>query len=203
MNKLRRDIRLAMLGAAAGLFSVSVFLMAARIDAYYFYLDEITYGPYERGVENLWWLPVSFWHVLLSIVASLVAHRYLTINDWSPFVLWQAIGALVLLGWALSFSAVVALEWVASGNLSSVRLLSTIDAAYVFKFAASVFACHVLYGSALEASSREYQQHNLDNPCESPALLKTHRSFQKVAKQSSVLVDESRKNDGVLRLDFK
>jgi hypothetical protein len=37
MSKLRRDLRLAVAGACSGLFSVSLYLLAARVTAYYDY----------------------------------------------------------------------------------------------------------------------------------------------------------------------
>jgi hypothetical protein len=101
MSKLREDVRVGMLGAAGGLFSISVFLLVARVDAYYAYLSwlEVTnYATYERGVEDLWWIPISFWHVLLSAVASLLVHRYLATRQKSPFFLWQMVGIIALLG---------------------------------------------------------------------------------------------------------
>jgi hypothetical protein len=191
MSKLRRDVRIAMLGAAAGLFSVGVFLLFARIDAYYTYLEVRTYAPHYGGVESLWWIPVAFWHVLLSIAASLVAHRYLTSAHASAqFLLWQAIGAFVLLGWALSFFTVVALEGLMSGEINSFSLLYRIDVPSIFKFASSVFASHVMYGSAMHASSREYLEKKSDTLCDGLAELKTHRSFQKNSRPSSLLIDE-------------
>lgn len=188
MKKLRRDMRIAMLGAAAGLFSISVFLLIARIDAYYSYLADITYGPYERGVEDLGWLPVAFWHTLLSIVASLAAHRYLTTSRWSPFLLWQTIGFIVLLGWVFTLSSIVGLECLMDGNLNS-RLMTEVEATSVFKYVSSVFACHVMYGSAMQAASREYLEEKPDL-CESSGVLMPHRSFQKGSKGSSLLIGE-------------
>ena len=49
MSKLREDLSIGILGAAAGLFSSSVTLLIARIDAYYTYLSRIqekTYNGY-------------------------------------------------------------------------------------------------------------------------------------------------------------
>ena len=188
MNKLRRDIRIAMLGAAAGLFSISLFLMIARIDAYYIYLNELDRGPYHSGVKELWWIPVAFWHLLLSISASLMAHRYLTsTRASSPFYLWQAIGAFVLLGWTLSLFTIVALEALMSGELNSSSLLYRIDVPSVFKFAASICAAHVMYGSAMHASSREYLEIRPYNLLEDSTVFMPHRSFQKPLKQFSLM----------------
>jgi len=80
VNKLSEDLRIVILGVAAGLFSSSVTLLIARVDSYYAYLswrEEIHYGPYDRGVEDLWWVPLCFWHILLSVVTCVLVHRYL------------------------------------------------------------------------------------------------------------------------------
>jgi len=79
MGKLRRDLRLALAGACSGLFSVSVFLLLARVVTYYDYLGFRDVNGYEtsyNGIEDLWWVPLVAWHVILSIVASLLMHRY-------------------------------------------------------------------------------------------------------------------------------
>ena len=101
MRKLIGDTRVAMLGAAGGLFSMSVFLLVARIDAYYTYFAsyaETSYGGYSKGVEDLWWIPICFWNVVLSIGASLLVHRYLPTLQKSSFMLaddWDYIFARV------------------------------------------------------------------------------------------------------------
>ena len=160
MSKLREDIRVGMLGAAGGLFSVSVFLLVARVDAYYAYLswlEETSYATYERGVEDLWWIPVSFWHVLLSAVASLLVHRYLATGRKSPFLLWQAVGVIALLGWGLTFSVAVGLDCLMQGDMDSLEIaLNTVEAGYIAKYVSAVLACNVLYGSAMQTSSRQY-----------------------------------------------
>ena len=86
MSKLIEDVRIATLGAAAALLSSSVTLLIDRVDTYYVSLQE-NYFPYERGVLSLWWLPATLWHIILSVVASLVVHRYLATRVKSPFVL--------------------------------------------------------------------------------------------------------------------
>jgi len=59
MNKLREDLRAGALGAAAGVFSIGITLLIARIDSYYAYLSWVeatSYGRYDEAVENLWWM---------------------------------------------------------------------------------------------------------------------------------------------------
>lgn len=159
MSKLREDLSIGLLGAAAGLFSCSITLLIARIDAYYTYLSRIqedTYREYS-GVEGLWWVPISVWHIILSVVASLLVHRYTTIRPRSPFLLWQVIGIASLYGWALSFLLAVSVDCIMSGNLSSLeRSVRPAEVAFIGKYGATVFACNVFYGSVMNASSRQY-----------------------------------------------
>lgn len=159
MSKLREDVSIAILGLAAGLLSSSVTLLIARIDSYYAYLSrlrESNYRDYGR-VEDLSWIPVSVWHIILSVVAALLIHRYLATRLRSPFLLWQFVGITALCGWALSFVLVVSMRCILDGNLSSLQLLfDSDDVLLTAKYAATVFACNVFYGSVMSASSRQY-----------------------------------------------
>src|SRR5215813_3334589 len=121
MNKLREDVRVGLLGAAAGLFSISVSLLIARIDAYYAYLSWLHEADYDRGVENLWWVPIGIWHLILSITTSLLVHRYLTPWLKSPFLLWQVIGIASLLGWGLTVLLFVSMGCLMSGDLHALQ----------------------------------------------------------------------------------
>lgn len=161
MSKLKDDLRVGILGAAAGLFSISVPLMIARIDAYYAYLSwlhETSYGTYDRGVESLWWVPVTIWHLILSITASLLAHRHLTTRVRSPFLVWQVVGIACLLGWGLTFVLLVSTECVMTGNLNTFQRTfnHSEEIAYIAKYVSVGFACNVFYGSVMKASSRQY-----------------------------------------------
>ncbi len=160
MNKLKEDYRAGVLGAAAGLFAISVVLMIARIDAYYAYLswlhetDRETWG---RGVENLWWVPVGIWHLILSVTASLLAHRHLTTRLRSPFLLWQVIGTASLLGWGVTLFLLVSMDCFMDGNLFPLnRLLNSHDVAIIIKYVSTAFACNVFYSSVMKASSGQY-----------------------------------------------
>ena len=153
MTKLFEDMRVAGLGMAVGLFSSSIFLMLARIDTYYEYLQEGRDGEYYRFIENLWWLPFSFWQVVLSIGASLMAHRYLK-RDLSPFLLWQAIGCMSLLGWAMTFGLAIGVEWIRIGGRDFNS--PPIHWSFIAKYVSTLFACHVLYGSVMQTASRQY-----------------------------------------------
>ena len=159
MSKLHEDLSIGLLGAAAGLFSTSITLLIARIDTYYAYLSRIredTYRGYER-VEDLWWLAVSVWHIILSVVAALLVHRYLATHLRSPFLLWQLIGITSLFGWALTACLIVGMRCVMEGDLSSLEhLMKLDDTLLIGKYAATVSTCNVLYASVISASSRQY-----------------------------------------------
>lgn len=155
MNKLRRDVRLAMAGACAGLFSVSVFLLGHRVLAFYDYLASRKADRYV-GVEDLWWVPVVVWHVVLSGVASLLMHRYLASGRTSTFLRWQAVGAVVLIGWGLSLFTAIGMECLVRGTTQPIEQLWSMGKLMpVAQFVAAVFAANVLYGSAIHAASME------------------------------------------------
>lgn len=178
MSQLSKDARVAALGAAAGLFSISVFLLVERIDSYYTYLETINYDAYERRFENLSWLPFAFWHVLLTFVGSFISHRYVATPRTSPFFIWQLIGVVTLLSWVVTICVVVVLEALTLGNTDSVwYMLSSIKPSSVAKYASVVIACHVMYGSALQAASREYIAQPRHNPDENSIATMPRRSF--------------------------
>jgi hypothetical protein len=160
MKKLRTDARVALAGVCCGLFSSSVFLLAARVDSYYAYLrvrNEIDYaGDYFRGVEDLWWVPVVTWQMVLSMLASLLMHRYLAGNRVSPFLRWQAIGMVALIGWGLTIFTGVGLGCLVRGDTMSMEyLLRSVKFGGVAQFIATVFASNVLFGTAIQAASSE------------------------------------------------
>ena len=159
VNKLSEDLRIGILGAAAGLFSTSITLLIARIDAYHIHLSRIgeaTYSVYE-SVDRLEWVPGSVWHIILSVVASLLVHRYLATRVRSPFLLWQVIGITSLFGWALTAFLVVSMSCVIEGDLSSLEhLMKPDDALLIAKYAATVSTCNVFYASVISATSRQY-----------------------------------------------
>ena len=159
MSKLREDLGIGLLGAAAGLFSISLTLLIARIDTYYAYLARLrdeTYDAY-ASVDRLEWIPVSVWHIILSVVASLMVHRYLTTHLRSPFLIWQLVGVTSLFGWVLTVLLILSMGFVIEGDLRSLEYtVSTEKALVIAKYAATVFACNVLYGSVMSASSRQY-----------------------------------------------
>ena len=159
MSKLREDLSIGLLGVAAGLFSSSVILLVARIDTYYAYLSSRhseTYDAFNRP-EGLEWIPLSFWHITLTVVASLLVHRYLATHLKSPFLLWQVIGITSLIGWALSSFLVVSLSCVMRGNLNPwVHFVNSADVWLIGKYVATASTCNVFYGSVISASSRQY-----------------------------------------------
>jgi hypothetical protein len=154
MNKPRRDLKVALAGMCCGLFSASVFLLAARIERYYAYLR--SYHETYQGVEDLWWVPMVTWHVVLTIAASFLMHRYLASNRVLPFLRWQAIGLVALIGWALSISIGLGLGCLIHGSTAAIEnLLRSENLAFIAQFTATIFASNVLYGSAIQAASSE------------------------------------------------
>ena len=159
MSKLKEDVRAGILGAAAGLISISISLMIARIDAYYAYLSWLAETNHESysGVENLWWVPGAVWHLILSITASLLAHRYLSTRLRSPFLLWQVIGIASLLGWGLTVLLAVGVGCLMTGDLYAVqRGINSGEAAIIAKYVSTAFASSVFYASIIKASSGQY-----------------------------------------------
>jgi hypothetical protein len=160
VGKLSEDLRIGVLGAAAGLFASSVTLLIARIDSYYDYLSwlqETNYDGFDRGVEPLWWVPASVWHMLVSVAAALLVHRYLKTRLRSTFLLWQLIGIASLLGWALTAFLIVGVECVMRGDLNCLEhIANTAQLGLLAKYISTVFACNVLYGSVMNAASRQY-----------------------------------------------
>ena len=159
MNKLSGDFRTAALGVAGGIFTFSVFLLIDRIDSYYAYLSYVSGEGYEsyRRVSDLWWIPGICWHVLLFIVGSFMAHRYLASRRWPPFLLWQMIGIITLLGWLITLSLVTGLECIMQGDTYPLERMANIFLTwFTAKFVAAVFACNVVYSSLIHSAVSQY-----------------------------------------------
>jgi hypothetical protein len=137
-----------------------MFLLAARMMAYYDYLRfRASYGYDERygdGVEDLWWIPVVAWHVVVSIFASLVIHRYLATGRVSVFLRWQAIGFVTLIGWVLSAFLAIGIECLVRGRLWPIeQAWEMVKFVPIGQFVAAVFASNVLYGTAVQVAAAE------------------------------------------------
>ena len=161
MTKLRADFRTGMLGAFAGLFTFSVFLLADRVVVYHELMTRLTEweGCYGAAVENLWWMPVSLWHVLMFVLSSFVAHRYFARRVASTFLLWQLIGLAAFCAWGLTFSTVIAIDALMyPGKPFFARLMDIADVPYVAKFIATVAASNVLYASFIQSAARQYAE---------------------------------------------
>lgn len=162
MNKLKEDLRVGVLGAVAALFSISVTLLVARVDAYHSYqaLREESNYEYVKRIEDLWWIPGSIWHVLLAVVAAFLVHRYLANRLRSPFLLWVVTGTASLLGWGLTLVLIVSLDCLMRGDLDHlVRLVTSTPVdkmIMVAKYVSTAFASSVLYASVMKASARQY-----------------------------------------------
>jgi len=160
MGKLRRDLRLALAGACSGLFSVSVFLLLARVVAFYQYLSFREINGYESRyydtVEELWWVPFVVWHVILSIVASLLMHRYPATSRASTFLRWQVIGLVALAAWGLTLFLAVGMDCLMRGNTQPIEQFFRMSKPVpIAQFVAAVFASNVLNGTAVHAAATE------------------------------------------------
>lgn len=156
MQELKSDFRIGILGAAAGLFTSGVILLIARIDSYYHYLSWIQTDPYYERVENLWWIPFAFWHIVLSVSAAVLVHRYLMGRVRSPFLLWQIVGMAALLGWGLTFALGLALDCIMRGDVNLEFTMRVLKLDVIEKYVSAAFACNVFYGSVMNASCRQY-----------------------------------------------
>ena len=160
MSKLHRDLRLALAGACSGLFSVSVFLLLARVVSYYEYLGFRELDGYETryGVEDLWWVPLVVWHVVLSIVASLLMHRYPATSRASTFLRWQVIGLVALAAWGLTAFLAIGMDCLMRGNIQPIgQFFRMFRPVPVAQFVAAVFASNVLYGTAVQVAATTNQ----------------------------------------------
>ena len=161
MKKLREDLSIALLGAAAGLFSSTIMLFLYRIDAYYTYLSSPEETGYLSELRELWWIPPTFWHMVLSVVAACLVHRYLKNQLKSPFILWQVVGFTAILGWVLTIFFAFSLDCLMRGNLDSLEYeLTPEKLAALAKTSSASFACNVFYGSVINAASRQYSEHS-------------------------------------------
>ncbi|HKO62124.1 MAG TPA: hypothetical protein VJV03_13250 [Pyrinomonadaceae bacterium] len=160
MKNLTDDIKAAFLGATGGLFSFSVFLLVARVDSYYAYLScqrENNYADFCGNAENLLWTPLCVWHVLLSVVASLMVHHYLPALRNSPFLLWQTVGITTGVGWLLSFCIAVGLDCMMNGQLRPIEhALMSAPYGDLAKYISVALACNVLFGSAMLAATTRH-----------------------------------------------
>lgn len=163
MKKLREDLSIALMGAAAGFLSSTLTFLIYRIEAYYAYLSSIEEAykfDYERGLRELWWLPPILWHMVLSVVAAFLVHRYLKHHFKSPFLLWQVVGFTAMLGWVLTAFVAFSLESIMRGQLASLEFfMNAQKLTELAKYASAVFACNVFYSSVINAASRQYEEH--------------------------------------------
>jgi hypothetical protein len=160
MSLLRADYRTGALGAFAGLFTFGVFLLADRVDVYYAYracMNTVNYSDCSRGVQDLWWMPLAFWHVLMFVLSSFVVHRYFADLRDSPFLLWQLVGIGALCAWGLSAASVFTLDTIMRGlEFDYDRLPGGRDLLYAAKFFAAVFAANTACASLLHSAARQY-----------------------------------------------
>lgn len=164
MNKVINDGRLIALGVVNGLLSVGLLLVVERMDAYHAeraaeQLAESDVIACTVEMNPLWWIPLSFWHVLIFIAAALVVHRYFGDRVRSVFLLWQLVGAAAVVGWALTLLVATGLDCVMTGrSLPFGSLFNPSKQWDAFRFAAFVVGVNVLYGTAMQIAATQYAQ---------------------------------------------
>ena len=167
--------RVAGLSALGGFCSSAFYLFAYRIDEY---LEKLQYEKeLAQEVLNpsgiivsrfdmlnpLWWLNVSIWNIILFLICGLLAHRLLSRRIESVFLLWQIIGAAVILAWGLTVLIVLIQDgYVNQGSFPVERVLERfVFASYqlrAFKFVSVMVAGNVIYGTLLRLASRQYSR---------------------------------------------
>jgi hypothetical protein len=138
-----------------------VFLLIDRVVVYYDYMARVMAAEdYVAGhVEDLRWMPLSLWHVLLFVLSSFVAHRYFARRVGSPFLLWQLVGLAALCAWGLTLTTVLVMDELMHPGISSLeRLMNVADLRYVAKFVATVLASNVVYASFIQSAARQYAE---------------------------------------------
>lgn len=164
MNGLITHWRTCLLGAAAGLFSSGLCLLAYRVDEYGDRLREIEararaiaeglIGCGYVGRGPFWWVYATGTHIVLYVVASLVVHRFLSKRVTSVFLLWQCIGLLVIAGWGLLTALSATLRVVF--DAMPFHLISPFSPDGL-KFTALALAANVIYGTVIQSSANRYK----------------------------------------------
>lgn len=163
MSKLSTDFRTATLAVAGGIFTSLIFVFCEQVNTYYEYLSSINDGEYEHySPEHLRWIPISFWHTILFIVAAFIAHRYFAGPRRSSFLLWQVIGGMSLLGWLLTLSVVTGIDFAMRPEPYILeRAMNTLLSWEAVRFATVIFAGNVIYGSLIQSASQHYMSPSL------------------------------------------
>lgn len=101
------------------------------------------------------------WNIILYLVRGLLLHRLLSRRIGSVFLLWQIIGAAVVVAWGLTVLLAVILDGYANkGAFPTEKILEgfiyTRYQIQGFKFIAVMAASNVIYGTVLHVASRNY-----------------------------------------------
>ena len=160
LDKLRK-MGLVELGAVNGVLLGSVFELALR-STYLLekHLQERTPLPPDLHIQispypfAWWYLP--FLSLVLVTLAGLSVRRYLAPNITSPFLLWQLIGGLAVLGLCAYAIIVICYNWYSTDTiLSSTEYLAhvlTAEMGIILRVAPFVLGFNLLFAFALSSS---------------------------------------------------
>lgn len=158
---LKNQWRTVLLGLVAGLFSSGLCLLAYQLDqppgliavfgAQGFVIERI--GCYGQIQSPYWWVDVSGIHILLYVIATLVAYRFLSKRETSVFMLWQYIGLSVIAGWFLLLFLQMIPQLLEGWPF---HLISPVSPSG-WKVLAVAFAANVFYGTVIHVFAKRSQ----------------------------------------------
>lgn len=168
--------RVSLLSILGGFCSSAIYLFAHRADEYFETLrhqEELAreaFNPsgviacYFESIHPLWWVNASVWNIILFLLFGLLGHRLLGRRVRSVFLLWQIIGATVIVAGGLTvLVGVVEDGYLNQGALPWEKILEgfiyTRHQIEGFKFVAVMVASNVIYGTILHVASRQYESH--------------------------------------------
>lgn len=165
--------RVSLISALGGLCTSATYLLGYRFDEYL--ADQNHKAQLAREALNpsglivcdfdltnpLWWLNATVWNIILFLILGLLLHRLLARRINSAFLLWQIIGASVILAWGLIvLLGVIQDGYLNKGAFPMERILEgftyTGYRVQGFKFIAVMAAGNVIYGTVLQVASRLY-----------------------------------------------
>lgn len=171
--------RIVLLSAISGLFSSAIYLMVYRAEEY---LAELRYQEElarealnPSGViacrfdllKPLWWVDASIWHIILFIIAGLVAHRYLAKRVRSVFLLWQCIGLTVIAGWGITILFGVIFDgYLMKSEFPLEKILEGIiypsNQHSGLEFVSLMIGINVIYGTFMQVAAKHYSSNEVE-----------------------------------------
>ena len=174
LNRLSSLGSIVLLSATDGLLSSALLVVFDQVNSYYaglrfqeelkdverIYKETGTYiDLFDMQPEPLWWLRFAGVNVLLFIVAGLLVHRYLAKRGPSVFLLWQAVGIVVLLGWGLTMIMIEGVDSFLAGR-SFHLLLEPRIRQILIGYSVGTILGNFLYAAVLHVSRKYYRASN-------------------------------------------